>query len=46
MKLMRIGCIGISDESLRTPREGPRGKRIVAMSLGEHVLSSTCGVCE
>jgi hypothetical protein len=45
---MRIGCIGISDESLRTPREGPRGegKRIVAMSLDERVLSSTCGVCE
>jgi hypothetical protein len=37
MKLMRIGCIGISDESLRRPQKRSERKRIVAMSLSEHV---------
>jgi hypothetical protein len=46
MKSIRIGCIKISDESLRSPGEGPEGKRTVAMSLSEHVLSSTCEACE
>jgi hypothetical protein len=47
MKSIRIGCIKISDESLRSPGEGPEGKRNVAMSLSEHVLSSMyCQVVE
>jgi hypothetical protein len=41
---MRIGCIGISeketDESLRRPGRGSERKRLVAMSLSKHVLSS------
>jgi hypothetical protein len=45
MKSIKIGCIEISDESLRSPGEGPEGKRNAAMSLSEHVLSSTCGAC-
>jgi hypothetical protein len=39
MKFMRICCIRVSDEYLRPPK-GPEGKRIVAMSLSKHVLSS------
>jgi hypothetical protein len=46
MKSIRIGCIEISDESLRSPGEGPEGKGHVAMILSKHVLSSTCGASE
>jgi hypothetical protein len=46
IELMRIGCIGILNESLRIPGEAPEGSRIVAMSLSEHMLSSTYGACE
>jgi hypothetical protein len=42
IKSIRISCIEISDESLRSPLQGPEGKRNVAISLSEHVLSSTC----
>jgi hypothetical protein len=44
MKSIRIGCIKISDESSRSPGEGPEGKCNMAMSLSEHVLCSLAHV--
>jgi hypothetical protein len=46
MKLIRIGCIEIDRRILEEPWRGPEGTRNVAMSLSEHVLSSTCGASE